>query len=149
MVAPGPCNWMRLAKTFSVVIGMIMLPFSRRNAGIERKAGRSSRLSNDEHYTFSIVAAMCRDRPVCSTSGSRHRSCKDALGHHHRRLFAEPVDALRLGESGDRKFAERAPVVAAGIGEDFRDHDGAPQPPGDLLQPCREIDGGADAGEVE
>jgi hypothetical protein len=37
--------------------------------------------------------------------------------HHDGRLFGEPVNALRLGKSCDRKIAEIAPIMLADISE--------------------------------
>src|ERR1700738_1211398 len=66
-----------------------------------------------------------------------------------RRFVEQAVDALGLREAGDRKLAEISPAAGADAGEAFRGHDGAMEPAGDLFQPCRKIDRGPDAGEVE
>src|ERR1700738_2195171 len=65
------------------------------------------------------------------------------------RFISQPVNPLGLRESCDRKFAEIAPAAGAYAGNACGAHEGAMQPAADLLQPRREIDGGADAGEVE
>src|SRR6202011_1109344 len=64
-------------------------------------------------------------------------------------FIRQPLTPLALRETCDRKFAEIAPAAGAYAGKAFGRHDGAMQTAGDLLQPRREIDGGADAGEVE
>src|ERR1700734_1765022 len=66
-----------------------------------------------------------------------------------RDLVRQTVDALSPGKSGDRKLAEFGPAAGADVREALGRYDGAMQLAGDLLQPCCEIDGGADAGEVE
>src|SRR5690242_9218628 len=80
-----------------------------------------------------------------------HRRGRDAgsAGNFGRCLVAQAKDALRFREAGDRKFAKLGPAFLADAGEGGRGHHGPGQFSGDLLKPSREIDGRADASEVE
>src|SRR5271169_2632915 len=66
-----------------------------------------------------------------------------------RRFLSKAIDARGLRKSGDGKFAEIAPALGADGGKCFRGHHDARKSAGNLLQTRGEIDGRADAGEVE
>src|ERR1700719_3338925 len=77
-----------------------------------------------------------------------------ARGHRERLLtsavrFPEPEDRLRRAEAGDLEFADRLQARRALNGEIAGRDDGAAELARDLFQPRREIDGGADAGEIQ
>jgi hypothetical protein len=74
---------------------------------------------------------------------------QQSTGGAGRTLVAQAKDALRPGEAGDGKFAELDPTVLGDAGEGRRRNHGPGELTRDLLQSCGEIDGGADAGEVE
>src|ERR1700704_3389109 len=75
-----------------------------------------------------------------------------ALPHsasRRRRFVQQPVDALRLRKSGDRKLAKIGPSAGADASESGRCHDRAIEAAGEVFQPRRKIDGWTDAGEIQ
>src|SRR5215469_17645140 len=76
----------------------------------------------------------------------------DRPGPAHRdelALLQQAKDLLRRAESGEREFAERDEFTAAMPRKFARSKYHPPQPTGQLLNARRQIDGLADAGEIE
>jgi len=76
----------------------------------------------------------------------------DRPGPAHRdelALLQQAKDLLRRAESGEREFAEHGEFTAAMPRECTRSKYHPPKPTGQLLHARRQIDGLADAGEIE
>src|SRR5215472_14515698 len=64
-------------------------------------------------------------------------------------LLQQAKDLLRRAEAGEREFAERGEFTAAMPREFARSKYHPPQPAGQLLHACRQIDRLANAGEIQ